>query len=215
MTVVQYSEGNLVFSLRRGGEVRNLRAGVERFDEWSFYRRTFAAQCNRIADSYWRVFDDNFSGVDVGARKAMRRMVGGTKAVDFVVVAPDEGAGARGDTTWLVEVKDYRWAAEGDAIFDLSDEIARKVVDTLACLAAARFNAADDERTMARLALQSERLRVVLHLEQPVGIPAFNVDAVKTDLRKRLGAVDANLLVVNAALTPLDVPWTVTDRFLA
>ena len=96
----------------------------------------------------WRFYQNRFKG-----------SCNGNKAVDFVYVEAGR--------TWLIEVKDYRRHRRTKP-GDLADEIAIKVRDTLAGLAAAKFNADDqDERRLARYALQKANLRVVLHLEQP------------------------------------------------
>ena len=82
----------------------------------------------------------------------------GTKAVDFLCI--------NHCYTWLIEVKDYRHHPRTKPS-ELHEEVATKVRDTLAGLAAARANAVDPaERKMARKAL-TKRWRVALHLEQP------------------------------------------------
>ena len=64
--------------------------------------------------------------------KKFQKIKDGTKAVDILCVVPD--------VAWLIEVRDYR---EHDRTkpSDLSEEIAGKVRDTLAGLAAASANA--------------------------------------------------------------------------
>lgn len=68
---------------------------------------------------------------------------------------------------WLIEVKDYRQHQRTKTL-DFAQEIAQKVCDTLAELAAAQCNANDQkEQTFAQDALSRKKMRVVLHLEQP------------------------------------------------
>src|SRR5262249_50955288 len=84
----------------------------------------------------------------------------GIKAVDILARAPN-------DTLWLLEVKDYRTSSR-TKIIDLADEVALKVRDSLAALFAAAMNASDEqEKSFARTVLQSKRIRIGLHLEQP------------------------------------------------
>ena len=84
---------------------------------------------------------------------------GGSKAVDILCIS-DEAA-------WLIEIKDYR-KHRRMKLSDIEDELASKVRDTLAGLAAASANANSiDEQSLAWQALRVRRWRVVLHLEQP------------------------------------------------
>lgn len=92
-------------------------------------------------------------------RNQFQSVADGSKAVDMLCIA--------GDTSWLIEVKDYRRHPRTKLI-DVGGEVASKVRDTLAGLAAASANAnRDDERRFARRALAKRRWRVALHLEQP------------------------------------------------
>ncbi|MCE8012941.1 hypothetical protein [Billgrantia desiderata] len=132
---------------------------------------------------------------------------GGTKAVDFVCLDEDQ--------VWLIEVKDYRQHRRTKAI-DLGDEVADKVRDTLAGLVAAGCNANDaEEQRLAGLALRRSRLRVVLHLEQPLNPSRLFPLAVKPDtvlmkLKQRLKAVDPHPRIVDQQSLTADMPWTVT-----
>jgi len=117
--------------------------------------------------------------------------------------------------SWLIEVKDYRHYARTKAI-DLADEIAAKVRDTLAGLVAARCNANDaKERDLARRLLSAERIRVVLHLEQPViksrlyprGI--IEPDKLTQKLRCKLKALDPHPMIASTRNPALGVPWSV------
>lgn len=132
---------------------------------------------------------------------------GSAKAVDMIYIDHD--------TTWLIEIKDYRQYRRTKPV-DLGEEIAIKVRDTLAGLAAARCNANDaDEKTFAAQALRSHSLKVVLHLEQPqrhsrLFPRAIDPVSVKQKLRRLLKAVDAHPSIVDQhTLTP-NMDWTVT-----
>jgi len=129
------------------------------------------------------------------------------KAVDLVCRFRQE--------TWLIEVKDYRTHARTKVI-DLADEIAAKVRDTLAGLVAACCNANDaKERDLARQLLSAKRIRVVLHLEQPVtksrlyprGI--IEPDKLTQKLRSKLKALDPHPRIASTRNPALGVPWSV------
>lgn len=92
-------------------------------------------------------------------RRQFARRMSEVKAVDIVAL--------EASTAWFVEVKDYRLHPRTKAV-DLPEEVARKVLDTLAALLPAKANANDaTEKQMAGLLLKARKLRVVLHLEQP------------------------------------------------
>ena len=141
-------------------------------------------------------------------RYQFQAVAGGCKAVDVLCLT--------GDTAWLLEIKDYRRHPRTKPI-EIADEVATKVRDTLAGLAAAATQANDDdERRRARRALASRRRwRVVLHLEQPVNLSRLRptpVDAasILTKLRSRnLKAVDPHPEIVSRDAPSPRVPWTV------
>lgn len=131
----------------------------------------------------------------------------GLKAIDFVAVDPS-------DTVWLIEVKDYRLHPRTKTV-DLAPEMVGKVVDTLAALLPAGVHATvADEAEVARRALHSRSIRVVLHLEQPEEQPplpfrAINLLDVQQKLRMRLRAIDPNPVVVEMK-NMAALPWSVT-----
>jgi len=122
-------------------------------------------------------------------RTVFQRYCGPAKAVDFIV--------AKGDTLWLIEVKDYRTNRRKKKI-DIADEVCAKVKDTLAGLASASFVAVDDrERKTACEALAKTKLVVAFHLEQPANpsrlFPtSFNLANVKLKLKQKLKFADAH-----------------------
>jgi len=131
----------------------------------------------------------------------------GIKAVDLVATDPDR-------TAWLIEVKDYRQNRRTKVI-DLADEVAQKVHDTLAALAAAQTNANDnEERAMARSLVRARKARVVLHLEQPAKhsklFPrAIDPTKVQQKLRTLVKPIDAHALVVESS-NMRGLSWAVT-----
>ncbi len=139
-------------------------------------------------------------------RNQFNAAFGGTKATDIIAID--------GDTTWLVEIKDYRQHRRTKPI-DLGDEIATKIRDTLAGLTAAQCNANNkDEKQFARSALKTKKLRIVLHLEQPLKhsrlFPrVINPVAVQQKIKQKLKAIDAHPKVVDQHNMTSDMNWTV------
>lgn len=138
-------------------------------------------------------------------RKRFQNMAGGSKAVDMVCLT--------GDAAWLIEVKDYSVHCRTKPT-DLLNEVARKVRDTLAGLAAACKNADDPkEKDFARRALDKQKWNVVLHMEQPpmqrrLGGPTIEPLDVATRLGRMLRAVDPRPRVLDRNSSDA-VPWTV------
>lgn len=142
-------------------------------------------------------------------RKQFSRMRNDIKAIDLLAVDADRN-------TWLIEVKDYRRNPRTKPS-DLADEVAQKVFDTLAALLPARANANNTmERDLARAATGCERLRVVLHLEQPAKHTRLRPRAidpanVQKKLKQLLKPVDAHPLVLEMGRTG-GMAWGVADR---
>ena len=139
-------------------------------------------------------------------RNHFQSVAGGSKAVDILCVS--------GDAAWLIEIRDYRQHPR-QKLIDIGDEVASKVRDTLAGLAAASANAnCRDERALARQALQRRRWRVALHLEQPNARSRLwrrksRVVNVLSIVRTKVKAVDAHPVVLDRATRRPDIPWTV------
>ena len=140
-------------------------------------------------------------------RKQFTSVAGSSKAVDILCV--------KGDTSWLIEIKDYRQYPRTKLI-DIADELAMKVRDTLAGLAAAAKAANEaDQRKLAQQALNNRHWRVVLHLEQqatgsrlrpkPID-PATVLQKLRT---KKLKAIDAQPIICDRREIPHPIPWTV------
>lgn len=127
-------------------------------------------------------------------RNSFSRMWDGIKAIDLLAVDPEK-------TAWFIEVKDYRKNSRTKPS-ELSDEVARKVFDTLAAMFPAKVNANDSaEVEMATAVLGAKKLRVVLHLEQPkkhsaLRPRAINPVDVQQDLRRLLKPIDPHAVVV-------------------
>ena len=157
---------------------------------------TFPDHCE--ADKYdeWSFYRNQFQSV-----------AGGSKAVDILCVSAD--------TAWLIEIKDYRRHPRTKLI-EIDDELASKVRDTLAGLAAASAsaNSHHDEQALARRALQKRRWRVALHLEQPNATSRlrpqpFSVANLLLKMRKKVKAVDAHPMILDRKAYRPNVPWTV------
>lgn len=134
--------------------------------------------------------------------------VGSSKAVDIVYHEEEH--------VWLIEVKDYRQQGRVKSI-DLAEEVALKVRDALAGLLAASVNANDkDEKDLANKIVNTNKFRVVLHLEQPQKTSklrpqgrAINPTAVQMQMRSILKGVDAHPRVVDMNTMRPDMNWTV------
>ncbi len=140
--------------------------------------------------------------------RQFQNICGGAKAVDFCGVTPDRG------TTWLIEVKDYRQYRRTKPS-ELPHEVACKYRDTLAGLACARVNSNDDqERDMADSSLQTSRIRLALHLEQPqkhskLFPRAYQPADIQQKLKTLVKAIDPHPLVLDMFSGGID--WTVEN----
>lgn len=140
-------------------------------------------------------------------RKQFINVVNGTKAVDFIYVDKSQ------NTSWLIEVKDYRHPdAERIKPSDLGETVALKVRDTLAGLVAASCNANDpQEKELAKQALKAKKFRVVLHMEQNQHrFKVIDPADVLQKLKQRLKAVDAHPCVVHQGNLKPDMRWTIS-----
>ncbi|GGN46070.1 hypothetical protein [Deinococcus daejeonensis] len=146
--------------------------------------------------------------------KRFQNIVPKTGAVDLMAISPayDDGTPI---TLWLIEVKDYRQhLRENPSTLDVV--IAEKVRGTLAALLPAKLDAHDaGHRRVAGKALNSKRIRILLHLEQPAVRSAYvpnrsaiNRANVLADLKTRVRSIDPHPRIVDRT-TP-DLPWTVT-----
>jgi hypothetical protein len=130
-----------------------------------------------------------------------------SKAVDFLAYDPV------GRTLWLVELKDYRrFRRTKDERISLWAEVAVKARDTLAGLFAAKVNASEPDQPFAARCLGAQKVRVVLHLEQPrtnsaLFPRAYDRADVQQKLKQTLGAIDPHPKVVETNLMA-GVPWT-------
>ena len=159
---------------------------------------TFRFPDNCLASKYddWTFYQKPFQSV------------ANSQAVDIVCV--EKGV------CWLVEIKDYRKHPRTKTI-DIDQELAVKVRDTLAGLAAAAKNANDgSQRELAKKALAgNRRWRVVLHLEQPSTPsrlrpkPIDPASLLKKLRGKNLKAVDAHPVICDRNTPARCAPWTV------
>ena len=140
-------------------------------------------------------------------RNQFQQVCGGAKAIDMFAIASNH-------CVWAIEIKDYRGHRRAKTI-ELTDEVACKVRDSLAALVAARVNANDEgEKQMSSAALACNRIRVVLHLEQPTKrsklFPrAIDPAQVTQKLKQLLKAIDPNPKVVEIGRLG-GVSWSVT-----
>jgi hypothetical protein len=139
-------------------------------------------------------------------RSQFNTAFGGSKAVDIVF--------ADSDAAWLIEVKDYR-QHDRTKPQELGEEVAQKVRDSLAGLAAAAANANEpDEKRLAQRLLQKRCWRVVLHLEQPAKTSRLRPKAIDPahvlkSMKKLLKPIDAHPHVVDRNNLHRDMSWTV------
>jgi hypothetical protein len=128
-------------------------------------------------------------------RNQFSRMWNEIKAVDIIVFDVSS-------TFWLIEVKDYRKNRRTKPT-SLPVDVAGKVFDTLAAILPAKVNASNaEEKAMAsNIAVNSRKIRVVLHLEQPrqsskLFPRAISPADVQQKLRQLLRPVDSHPVVV-------------------
>ena len=139
-------------------------------------------------------------------RNQFQNVCGGTKAMDLLAIEENH-------CVWVIEVKDYRRNRRTKTI-DLAEEVAFKVRDTLVGLFVAKIHANDaDEKQWAINAGRCERLRIVLHLEQPASpsklFPrAIDPADVQQRLKQLIKAIDPHPLVVESQRMS-NVAWTV------
>jgi hypothetical protein len=139
-------------------------------------------------------------------RDQFQNVCNGAKAVDIIAISPDL-------CVWFIEIKDYREHRRAKNL-SVEDETAYKVRDTLAALLPAGVNANEScEKQMALEMLTADRLRVVLHLEQPARhsklFPrAIDPANIKQQLKRLLKAVDPHPQVVEMSYMG-QCPWTV------
>lgn len=169
---------------------------ASKFDGWVFYRtqflHDFVAVCSECEGQ-------------LRCTACNRRVSEGASGVDILAVA--------NGTCWLIEIKDYVQRPIASLEF-LADAVAKKVKDTLAALVIARHRATErEEREQARLALDCNQFRVVLHLEQPPTRsrlhPCSTRQANVTEkLLQLVRCIDPAAAVVSMAVNH-DFGWTV------
>ena len=133
------------------------------------------------------------------------RMKDGIKAVDLLVLAPDR-------TAYFVKSKITGEESAPSPANWL--EIIAKVFDTLAAIVPAKINGREEsEREAARRIASASRLRVILHLEQPLKhsklFPrAIDTAGVEQKLKQGLKPIDAHPKVAESSRMR-DLPWSV------
>lgn len=129
----------------------------------------------------------------------------GNKAVDFLAYDPDSR------TLWLIELKDYRQHHRAKTNISIWDEIAIKTRDTLAGIFAAKIDMTHAEHSYAVQFLRADKIRVVLHLEQPrtpskLFPQAYSRADVEQKLRQIVRPIDHHPKVVEAQHMG-NLPW--------
>jgi hypothetical protein len=137
-----------------------------------------------------------------------QKVCDGAKGMDIVAVAPN-------GCLWLIEIKDYR-AGPRDKPMELAVEIAHKVRDTLAGIAAARVRAnVEAERSAAERSCRCGDIKVVLHLEQPATPtrthPIEDASKLRQKLKQLLRGIDPHPKVVSMAEGSEKFRWTVQE----
>jgi hypothetical protein len=133
----------------------------------------------------------------------------GLKAVDILAIDP------RQESLWLIEVKDYR-RNRRDKDISPWEETVLKVLDTLSGLVAAKMDTTHEENQFAVDCLNTNRLRVVLHLEQATKpsklFPRpYDPSKIQQKLKQLIKAVDAHPRVTEMAALGY-VSWNVSQR---
>ncbi len=175
---------------------------ASKFEDWGFYRNQFQRLSGVRVPCGRKGCGQDLKCVGCGK-------VGwvGTKAIDILALEVDR-------CCWCVEIKDYRRHRRTKTI-DLADEVALKVRDSLAALAAAAANANDGaEKALAASALACRCFRIVLHLEQPAKHSALFPRAIDPAvvlqrLKQLVKAIDPHPLVLETRRLN-GVSWTVT-----
>ncbi|PZU92354.1 MAG: hypothetical protein DCE90_18400 [Pseudanabaena sp.] len=143
----------------------------------------------------WSFYDHQFS-----------EMWDRIKAVDLIAI--------ENGVVWLIEAKDYRQHRRTKTIH-IADEVADKVFCTLAAMLPAKINASDpSEKNFARDVCAGQRLRIVLHLEQPkkhstLFPRAIDPTKVQLKLRTLIKPIDPHPKVVEST-NMQRLAWTVT-----
>ena len=131
-------------------------------------------------------------------RKLFQSCADGNKAMDILALPPN------GNVLWMVEAKDYRRNRRDPNKGPLPMEVAKKARDTLAGILAASANANNTEHAFAHRAAKANKIRVVLHLEQPTKrskLFPWMVDPadVRQKLKQLLKAIDPHIVVMSTA----------------
>ena len=119
------------------------------------------------------------------------------------------------DSLWLIEVKDYRPPHQRSKRLDLYDEIALKMRDTLASLFLAQRKTEAGVHEFAVEAAKKTRIRVVLHLEQPVKPSRLYPEVVERSrvrdkLRQKLRVIDEHAIFCEMSNLHPGCAWIVT-----
>lgn len=131
----------------------------------------------------------------------------GVKCVDLIAIYQS--------TLWLIEVKDYRLHRRKKKISP-DKEFCQKIFDTLAMLLPASCNAIENEKIIAKEALQIKKIRAVLHYEQPSKagklFPVdFDLNDMQLKIRQRIKSIDPHPIVMDMHRSPPGMVWDVSS----
>jgi hypothetical protein len=141
-------------------------------------------------------------------QKNFQKIRSGVKAIDVFALSPEKHL-------FLIEVKDYR-AHPRTKPSEITNEVSCKVFDSLAGLLPAKLNAFNSsEKNFAARALAASKIKIILHLEQPLKhsklFPrAIDPASVQTQLRQTLKAIDPHARVTET--NSRSIRWTVTQN---
>lgn len=130
-----------------------------------------------------------------------------TQAVDIICITSD--------TTWLIEVKNYRGGKPKGSTECTVVHLIQQVRDTLAGLAVAQTNANSDvaSRDFAIEALRKRQWKVVFHIEDPNKWTKSYRAGIYTKLKGRIKPIDQNVIVMSTQSRSGSkrVPWQVSS----
>lgn len=169
---------------------------VQKYDETVFYDKHFKKTGKPLDPIQKRK-----STLDTDASSR------GTKAIDFVAFDPQQSE------LWLIEVKDFNFPMARISLTELIDIMVGKVIDSLAGLLAMRANALGNEQIFALDAIQKNKIRVVLHFEQPLKTSkefpqSIDIADLKDKLKQRIRSIDPQP-IISSMEAPRGVPWMV------
>jgi flagellar basal body rod protein FlgC len=137
-----------------------------------------------------------------------KKISNGIKAVDIIAVSES--------TTYLIEVKDYTHPDTKSEGVNLVNIVIEKVLSTLSALMPMKNNAhLDNEKNLARKALITTKIVIVLHVEIPprtkkIKQSFINLSNLQMELKKKIKPIDPHPKVVSMNKMG-HLPWKVNS----